>query len=69
LGVRGAHRLVEHFGSAQGAYMASLTELEGSGTPARVAHLLYRKGKSVPALSVKPVRRFQSHPTLCARLF
>jgi DNA processing protein len=37
LGVRGAHRLVEHFGSPQAAYMASLTELESCGMPARVA--------------------------------
>jgi DNA processing protein len=41
LGVRGAHRLVEHFGSAQAAYMASLTELESCGIPARVAQLIF----------------------------
>jgi len=41
LGVRGAHRLVEHFGSAQGAYMASLTELESCGIPARVAQSIF----------------------------
>ena len=41
LGVRGAHRLVEHFGSAQSAYMASLTELESCGIPARVAQLIF----------------------------
>ena len=41
LGVRGAHRLVEHFGSAQGAYMASLTELESCGIPARVAQAIF----------------------------
>ena len=41
LGVVGAHRLVEHFGSAQGAYMASLTELESCGIPARVAQSIF----------------------------
>ena len=41
LGVRGAHRLVEHFGSPQGAYMASLTELESCGIPARVAQAVF----------------------------
>jgi DNA processing protein len=41
LGVRGAHRLVEHFGSAQAAYMASLTELESCGIPARVAQSIF----------------------------
>jgi len=41
LGVRGAHRLVEHFGSPQGAYMASLTELESCGIPARVAQSIF----------------------------
>jgi len=41
LGVRGAHRLVEHFGSPQAAYMASLTELESCGIPARVAQLIF----------------------------
>jgi DNA processing protein len=41
LGVRGAHRLVEHFGSPQAAYTASLTELESCGIPARVAQLIF----------------------------
>ena len=41
LGVRGAHKLVEHFGSPQAAYMASLTELEGCGLPARVAQAVF----------------------------
>ena len=41
LGVRGAHKLVEHFGSPQAAYMASLTELEGCGLPARVAQAIF----------------------------
>jgi len=41
LGVRGAHRLVEHFGSPQAAYMASLTELESCGLPARVAQSIF----------------------------
>jgi DNA processing protein len=41
LGVRGAHRLVEHFGSPQAAYMASLTELESCGMPARVAQSIF----------------------------
>lgn len=41
LGVRGAHRLVEHFGSPQAAYMASLTELESCGIPARVAQAIF----------------------------
>ena len=41
LGVRGAHRLVAHFGSPQAVYMASLTELESSGVPARVAQSIF----------------------------
>jgi DNA processing protein len=41
LGIRGAHRLVEHFGSPQAAYTASLTELESCGIPAHVAQLIF----------------------------
>jgi len=41
LGVRSAHKLIEHFGSAQAAYEASLTELEGCGVPARVAQAIF----------------------------
>ena len=41
LGVRGAHRLIEHFGNAQAAYTASLTELESCGIPARVAQAVF----------------------------
>jgi DNA processing protein len=41
LGVRSAHKLVEHFGSPQSAYMASLTELEACGVPAQVAQAIF----------------------------
>jgi DNA processing protein len=41
LGVRGAHKLIEHFGSARAAYMASLTELESCGIPAPVAQAIF----------------------------
>ena len=41
LGVRGSHKLIEHFGSPQAAYMASLTELESCGVPARVAQAIF----------------------------
>jgi DNA processing protein len=41
LGVRGCHKLIEHFGSPQAAYMASLTELESCGVPARVAQAIF----------------------------
>ncbi len=41
LGVRGAHKLIEYFGSPQSAYHASLTELEGCGLPARVAQAIF----------------------------
>lgn len=41
LGTRGCHKLIEHFGSPQAAYMASLTELESSGVPARVAQAIF----------------------------
>jgi DNA processing protein len=41
LGIRSAHRLMDHFGSAQAAYMASLTELESCGIPARVAQSIF----------------------------
>ena len=43
LGARGAHRMVEHFGSPQGAYMASLTELEASGLPAQVCRAVFEQ--------------------------
>jgi DNA processing protein len=41
LGIRGSHKLIEHFGSAQAVYMASLTELESCGVPARVAQAIF----------------------------
>jgi len=41
LGVRGAHKLIGHFGSPKAAYMASLTELEGSGLPAAVCQSVF----------------------------
>src|SRR5215831_17959624 len=41
LGVRGAHKLVEYFGSPQAVYQASLTELEGCGLPARTARAIF----------------------------
>jgi DNA processing protein len=41
LGVRGAHRMMEHFGSPRAAYSASLTELEGCGIPAHVAQAIF----------------------------
>ena len=41
LGVRGVHKLVSHFGSPKAAYMAPLTELEGSGLPAAVCHSIF----------------------------
>lgn len=41
LGVRGVHKLVEHFGSPHAAYMASLTALESCGVPARVAQAVF----------------------------
>lgn len=41
LGIRGCHKLLAHFGSAQAAYMASLTELESCGVPARVAQAIF----------------------------
>lgn len=41
LGVRGAHRLIEHFGSPLAAFSASLTELESCGIPAHVAQAVF----------------------------
>src|ERR1035441_8393194 len=41
LGIRGCHKLIQHFGSPQAAYMASLTELESCGVPARVAQAIF----------------------------
>ena len=41
LGVRGAHRLIAHFGSPAAAFTASLTELESCGVPARVAQSIF----------------------------
>ncbi len=41
LGVRGAHKLLQHFGSPQAIYMASLTELESSGLTAPVAQAIF----------------------------
>src|SRR5579862_9724494 len=40
LGIRGCHKLIEHFGSPQPAYMASLPELASCGVPARVAQAI-----------------------------
>jgi DNA processing protein len=45
LGIRGCHRLIEHFGSPQAAYMASLTELESCGVPARVAQAIFMQSR------------------------
>jgi DNA processing protein len=41
LGVRGAHKLIGYFESPQAAYMASLTELEGSGLPPAVCQSIF----------------------------
>ena len=41
MGIRSAHKLIEHFGSAQSAYMASLTELESCGIPPHVAQQVF----------------------------
>jgi len=41
LGVRGAHRLIERFGSPQAVYSASLTELEACGLRAPVAQAIF----------------------------
>lgn len=49
LGVRGAHQLVQHFASPQAAYMASLTELEACGLPARVAQALFAQAGQAEA--------------------
>jgi DNA processing protein len=43
LGVRSAHKLIEHFGSPQAAYVASLTELESCGLTAPVAQAIFRQ--------------------------
>jgi DNA processing protein len=45
LGIRGCHKLIEHFGSPQAAYMASLTELESCGVPARVAQAIFAQAE------------------------
>ena len=41
LGIRGAHRLIQHFGSPQAVYGAPLTELESCGIPAHVAQAIF----------------------------
>lgn len=41
LGVRGAHKLIEHYGSPRAVYMSSLTELESCGIPAHVAQAIF----------------------------
>jgi DNA processing protein len=41
LGVRGAHKLIGYFESPQAAYMASLTELEGSGLPPAICQSVF----------------------------
>jgi DNA processing protein len=41
LGVRGAHKLIGHFESPKAAYMASLTELEGTGLAAAVCQSIF----------------------------
>jgi len=41
LGVRGAHKLIEHCGSPRAVYMSSLTELESCGIRAHVARAIF----------------------------
>jgi DNA processing protein len=41
LGIRGAHRLIQHFGSPQAVHAAPLTELEGCGIPPHVAQAIF----------------------------
>jgi DNA processing protein len=41
LGVRGAHKLIEHFSSPRAVYTASLTELESCAIPAHVAQAIF----------------------------
>jgi DNA processing protein len=41
LGVRRAHKLISYFESPKAAYMASLTELEGSGLPAAICQSIF----------------------------
>lgn len=41
LGVRGAHKLIAHFGSPQAVFTASLTELESTGITAPVAQAIF----------------------------
>lgn len=41
LGTRGAHKLLDRFGSAQYVFQASLAQLEGSGLPAHVAQSIF----------------------------
>jgi len=58
LGIRGCHKLIEHFGSPQAAYMASLTELESCGVPARVAQAIFAQAELKEAESeVKEIGR------------
>jgi DNA processing protein len=58
LGVRGAHKLITHFGSPQAAYMASLTELESSGLPPAVCQAVFTQAGLKEAESeIKEVAR------------
>ncbi len=41
LGIRGAHKLLDHFDSPQAVYMASLTELESCGLPPSVCQGIF----------------------------
>ncbi len=43
LGTRGAHKVIEHFGSPETAYHASLTELEACGLPGHVAQAIFAR--------------------------
>jgi DNA processing protein len=57
LGVRSALKLIEHFGSAQAAYMASLTELESTGVSPAVCRAVFeQKGLKEAEKEVKAAK-------------
>jgi predicted Rossmann fold nucleotide-binding protein DprA/Smf involved in DNA uptake len=57
VGVRGAHRLIERFGSPQAVYCVSLTELEGCGLRAPVVQAIFVKVLAEYAVAMVGRRR------------
>ncbi len=67
LGVRGAHKVIEHFGSPEAAYHSSLTGLEACGLPADVAQAIFAQaGLKEAEKEIEAATRLGCHLLTCA---